>query len=37
VKGILEDIKNLAKSSEKKDEEKGGFFGLFGGRNKDKD
>jgi hypothetical protein len=36
VKGILEDIKKMAKSSEKKEEEKGGFFGLFGGR-KDKD
>lgn len=38
VKGILEDIKKMAKSSDKKEEDRGGFFGgLFGGRNRDKE
>lgn len=44
VKAILEDLKKLAKSSDKKDSDRdrdddrgGGFFGFFGGRNRDKD
>lgn len=41
VKGILEDLKKLANSSDRKGKDSdedhgGGFFGLFGGRNKDK-
>ena len=41
VKGILEDLKKLANSSDRKGKDSdedhgGGFFGLFAGRNKDK-
>lgn len=38
VKEILEDIKKMARSSDKKEEGRGGFLGgIFGGRNRDKD